>query len=115
MTRSVRTTAVVVSAAVLLVSLWPLRAAQATTSPGELDWQPSYREMGPAFECATAMAPLDYDRPDREAIELALIRLPAGHPDEKIGSIFINPGRRGGRRERVVSELGRRVPWRVLL
>jgi pimeloyl-ACP methyl ester carboxylesterase len=47
---------------------------------------------GQGFECATARVPLDHDRPQGATISLALIRLPAGDPDRRIGSIFINPG-----------------------
>jgi len=40
--------------------------------------------------------PLDYDHPRGATISLALIRLPAGDPARKIGSIFLNPGGPGG-------------------
>ncbi len=44
------------------------------------------------FECATVQVPLDYAKPDATAITLALIRRPAGDPDERLGSLFFNPG-----------------------
>jgi pimeloyl-ACP methyl ester carboxylesterase len=49
-----------------------------------------------AFECATAVVPLDYDRPRGRQITLALARLPAADPSRKIGSLFLNPGGPGG-------------------
>jgi len=48
------------------------------------------------FQCATAPAPLDYANPGGTRIELALIRLPAANPKERIGSLFINFGGPGG-------------------
>lgn len=47
------------------------------------------------FQCATAVAPLDWSDLDGERIELALIRQPAtsGQP---IGSLLVNPGGPGG-------------------
>jgi pimeloyl-ACP methyl ester carboxylesterase len=42
------------------------------------------------FLCATATAPLDWEDPAAEEIELALIRQPA--KQEKVGSLLINPG-----------------------
>jgi pimeloyl-ACP methyl ester carboxylesterase len=48
------------------------------------------------FECATVPAPLDYDDPDGEQIGIAVIRLPAGDPDQRIGSLLLNPGGPGG-------------------
>jgi pimeloyl-ACP methyl ester carboxylesterase len=40
--------------------------------------------------------PLDYDEPRGAQISLALIRLPAGDPTHRLGSIFLNPGGPGG-------------------
>jgi len=44
------------------------------------------------FQCATAAVPLDYDKPAAAKITLSLIRLPAGSPSRRIGSLFLNPG-----------------------
>jgi pimeloyl-ACP methyl ester carboxylesterase len=49
-----------------------------------------------AFQCATAVVPLDYDKPKGKQITLALARLPASNPSRKIGSLFLNPGGPGG-------------------
>jgi pimeloyl-ACP methyl ester carboxylesterase len=48
------------------------------------------------FQCATAPVPLNYAKPGGTRIELALIRLPAAKPKERIGSLFINFGGPGG-------------------
>ena len=42
------------------------------------------------FQCATARAPLDWEAPSSDEIELALIRQPA--KGEKVGSLLVNPG-----------------------
>ena len=42
------------------------------------------------FQCATAMAPLDWDDPGAGEIELALIRQPAR--TERAGTLLVNPG-----------------------
>jgi pimeloyl-ACP methyl ester carboxylesterase len=49
-----------------------------------------------AFQCATAVVPLDYDRPKGKQITVALARLPASGPGRKLGSLFLNPGGPGG-------------------
>ena len=45
----------------------------------------------PAYQCATVDVPLDYDRPGRRAVALAVIRVP---PDagQTSGDLFLNPG-----------------------
>jgi pimeloyl-ACP methyl ester carboxylesterase len=43
-------------------------------------------------ECATLAVPLDSTQPSGRKIELALAREPAKKPDERIGSLLINPG-----------------------
>lgn len=67
----------------------------ANTPPPSIDWQPC-GEAFPGFECAVVTVPLDYDEPSGETIELALARLPAADPDQRIGTLFLNPGGPGG-------------------
>ncbi|WP_329563105.1 alpha/beta hydrolase [Kitasatospora sp. NBC_01266] len=49
-----------------------------------------------AFQCGTAHVPLDYANPGADTIDIALIRKPAVHQDQKLGSLFFNPGGPGG-------------------
>ncbi len=51
---------------------------------------------GGKFECATMSVPLTYDEPDGESIDVKLVRLPAGNPDQRLGSLVLNPGGPGG-------------------
>ncbi|KAB8193790.1 alpha/beta fold hydrolase [Nonomuraea phyllanthi] len=46
----------------------------------------------PTVECATIRVPLDHEAPEEHPIDLALARLPARHPDERIGSLVVNYG-----------------------
>ena len=90
--------------AVLAATLFTVPSATASPPPASgtgsaavprLDWG-SCGEGFEAFECATAVVPLDYDRPKGKQITLALARLPAADPSRKIGSLFLNPGGPGG-------------------
>lgn len=47
-------------------------------------------------ECATLAVPLDHDNPGGPAIDLALIRIPATRPDQRLGSLVFNFGGPGG-------------------
>jgi pimeloyl-ACP methyl ester carboxylesterase len=50
-------------------------------------------EFGPpTYECAVVPVPLDHDRPNGPTIQISLVRLPALDPDQRIGSVFLNPG-----------------------
>lgn len=53
-----------------------------------IEWRPC--EGG--FECGKVTVPLDYDNPGGTDIELAVVRLPATEPDNRIGSLVLNPG-----------------------
>ena len=57
--------------------------------------QLAWEGCGPELQCATAEAPLDWSDPQRDTINLALIRQLAtsGSP---IGSLLVNPGGPGG-------------------
>jgi pimeloyl-ACP methyl ester carboxylesterase len=90
---------------VLMVGL-PAPVARADDDDSRVRWQACFPEAGPSFECATVRAPLDYDRPRGRRISLALSRLPASQPDDKIGSLLINPGGPGGSGVDFVRDLG---------
>jgi pimeloyl-ACP methyl ester carboxylesterase len=100
--RSVLAALVAVLAATLF-TVPPAAGAAPTSSPSgtgstavpELDWASCGGEFE-AFECATAVVPLDYDRPKGKQITLALAKLPAADPSRRIGSLFLNPGGPGG-------------------
>ncbi|MGL5862933.1 MAG: alpha/beta fold hydrolase, partial [Phycicoccus sp.] len=47
-------------------------------------------------ECASVPLPLDYDRPDGPTTDVAVLRLKARKPAQKIGTLFLNPGGPGG-------------------
>jgi pimeloyl-ACP methyl ester carboxylesterase len=93
--------------AVLAATLFTVPSATASPPPAsgtgsaavpQLDWGSCAAEGDglEAFQCATAVVPLDYDRPKGKQITLALARLPAADPSRKIGSLFLNPGGPGG-------------------
>ncbi|PYC71467.1 alpha/beta hydrolase [Streptomyces tateyamensis] len=48
------------------------------------------------FQCGTAHVPLDYAHPTVDTVDLALIRKPAAKADQRLGSLFLNPGGPGG-------------------
>ena len=101
--------------AVLAATLSAVPSAGASSTPPvsgtgsaavpRLHWA-SCGEGFEAFQCATAVVPLDYDRPSGRQITLALARLPASDPSRRIGSLFINPGGPGGSGVDVVLEAG---------
>ncbi|MFL9678887.1 alpha/beta hydrolase [Streptomyces sp. KL110A] len=59
--------------------------------------KPAWRECGVSgFQCATLRAPLDYAKPDGPEVRLAVSRVRASGPGERIGSLLVNPGGPGG-------------------
>ncbi len=92
--RTCLVTAFVLAVALLAPAVAP--AAERTTPEGvavpELDW----RDCDDGFECATAAVPRDYARPWGPKVRLALIRRPAVDQENRIGSLFLNPGGPGG-------------------
>lgn len=61
----------------------------------EIKWEPCPGDYA-QFDCGTATVPLDYSKPGEKTVELALARLKAGGPEERIGSLLLNPGGPGG-------------------
>ncbi|MFE6055734.1 alpha/beta hydrolase [Kitasatospora sp. NPDC056446] len=48
------------------------------------------------MRCGKLHVPLDYAAPATDAIDLALIKYPAAKPDQRVGSLMVNPGGPGG-------------------
>src|SRR4051812_48803499 len=69
----------------------PSVSRSAVAAPGV-----SWSACRDGFQCATVPAPLDYDHPDGVQIGISVIRLPAGEPGRRIGSLLLNPGGPGG-------------------
>lgn len=58
----------------------------------DIDWT----SCDEGFECGSLTVPLNYEEPAGKTIELALIRLTAGEPNQRLGSLLLNPGGPGG-------------------
>lgn len=52
-----------------------------------LDW----RSCG-GYQCATLRVPLDYADPEGRDLQLAVLRVPAEDPGQKVGQLVVNPG-----------------------
>ena len=89
----------ILSLAILLslcLSAFPASSSKAAPPVPKINWSSCFREFGFPFECGTVKVPLDYSNPNGAKISIAVIRLPASDPANKIGSIFFNPGGPGG-------------------
>jgi len=106
--RLIGTTAAAVAVSLLLSGCvsWflPPQSSETSTPTGEavaaelerfyqqtLEWS----SCGDALQCATAIAPMDWENPQGDTIELALVRQTARGSDS-IGSLLVNPGGPGG-------------------
>jgi pimeloyl-ACP methyl ester carboxylesterase len=63
-------------------------SAGPTFDPAPIEWEP----FNDAIDVATLDVPLDYDDPAGERVELALARYRALEPDQRIGTLLVNPG-----------------------
>jgi pimeloyl-ACP methyl ester carboxylesterase len=54
----------------------------------QLDWQ----ACRSGALCAELEVPVDYQQPDGQTIELAVLKVPASDPDKRIGSVVVDPG-----------------------
>ena len=80
------------AAGTLIAALAPVTAAAGTAErsapPAAIGWA----ACGSQLECARVSVPLDWARPGGRMITLSVIRHLASHPDQRIGSLFVNPG-----------------------
>jgi len=80
--------------------------AAATAPQPTLHWT----SCGGGFQCARLRVPLDDTVPHGKTISLALTRLPASNPSQRIGSLVVNPGGPGGSAVQFVRESARMMP-----
>jgi pimeloyl-ACP methyl ester carboxylesterase len=77
----------------------------ATHEPPVLRW----RSCGDA-QCALVQVPLDHDDPDGPTTPLAVLRVPARRPDERVGALFVNPGGPGASATALAAGLAPALP-----
>src|SRR5690349_16197445 len=71
----------------------PSDATAGTAADGAFVPDPiEFDECGDGFECGALTVPLDYDDPSGPTIDVAVLRIPAADPDERIGVLLTNPG-----------------------
>src|SRR5689334_6126237 len=70
--------------------------ASTPTPAAEIAWHACATPELPTRECGTLAVPLDYDTPDGPAISIAVARVAATDPSNRIGSLITNPGGPGG-------------------
>lgn len=83
--------------AALAVALLPADVAagdapSSTTTPIATSASIPWQVCGERLECARVRVPLDWDRPNGRTISLKVVRHLASRPDQRIGSLFVNPG-----------------------
>ncbi|UGS34156.1 alpha/beta hydrolase [Capillimicrobium parvum] len=61
----------------------------------------AWHGCGKQLQCARVAVPLDWNRPHGRKIRLAVIRRAASRTEQRIGSLFVNPGGPGGSVEKV--------------
>jgi pimeloyl-ACP methyl ester carboxylesterase len=93
-----KSSGMLITVGVVLLSLLSagLQPTVAVASASTINWSPCHRQLGFPFECGTLQVPLDYDGPSDATISIAVVRLPATDPAQRIGSLFLNPGGPGG-------------------
>ncbi|WP_193611114.1 alpha/beta hydrolase [Nocardioides lijunqiniae] len=75
-----------------------------STSPAEGSTEPPSPDLAPYYsqeidwescgsnQCGALTVPIDYRDAGGETIELELVKVPAGDPDARVGSLVVNPG-----------------------
>ncbi|HEU4422438.1 MAG TPA: alpha/beta hydrolase [Pilimelia sp.] len=91
----------------------PAGAAPAAGAPTAAAAPVTWTPCRDGFQCATVQVPLDYDKPAGPKISVEVVRLPAGDPSRRIGSLFLNPGGPGGSGIDIARGLGPFLPLEI--
>ena len=77
-------------AALLLIIGGTHASADPSQTPFKIAW--SACENSPQTQCGTLKVPLDWSKPSEATISLAIARRPAKDPQQRVGTLFFNPG-----------------------
>jgi pimeloyl-ACP methyl ester carboxylesterase len=87
-----RALALLVAAAVALLSLPTAASATVPSADAGAASSLRWRRCADDFECASLPVPVDYAAPDGETVDVALIRAKARAPKQRIGTLVVNFG-----------------------
>jgi pimeloyl-ACP methyl ester carboxylesterase len=84
----------ILSVASLAALFLIIGGTEASADPGQtrfkIAWSPC--EKSPQTQCGTLKVPLDWSKPSGATISLAIARRPAKDPQQRVGTLFFNPG-----------------------
>jgi pimeloyl-ACP methyl ester carboxylesterase len=78
----------------VLAAVTSIAAPAHAARPGEPRWKPCAED--PTAQCATLAVPIDWAQPYGPTVAVALARRPAADPENRIGTLVVNPGGPGG-------------------
>jgi hypothetical protein len=85
-----RSLRVALLATVLLIIGGIQASAEPSQSRFKIAW--SACEKSPQTQCGTLKVPIDWSKPSGATISLAVARRPAKNPQQRVGTLFFNPG-----------------------
>ena len=88
----------------------PASAAPTTTTATGLS---AWRACGGKLQCATLTVPVDYTQPDGEQVDIAVARLRAAEPDQRLGSLVFNFGGPGDAGTATLPDYATQIPAAV--
>jgi pimeloyl-ACP methyl ester carboxylesterase len=101
-----RALALLLGVATLVASVAPPAGAAATPPKATLSWSSCQN----GFQCARLTVPLDDTVSHGPTISLALMRVPAADPSQRIGSLVVNPGGPGASAVQYIHDESRMLP-----
>jgi pimeloyl-ACP methyl ester carboxylesterase len=92
------------------VSPTPSAAASAGASAADATGLSAWRSCGSKLQCATLTVPVDYSQPDGEEVDIAVARLRATQPAQRLGSLVFNFGGPGDAGTETLSGFAEQIP-----
>jgi pimeloyl-ACP methyl ester carboxylesterase len=77
-------------------SAGPAPPRRGAAAPSAIEWRRCFNNIAPGIQCGAVEVPLDYGDPSGRRFDIAMARLPATDPANRIGTLFLNPGGPGG-------------------
>ena len=87
--------------------------AAAADTAGDTSGLSAWRSCGRRLQCATLTVPVDYSQPDGEQVKLAVARVPASQPKQRVGSLVFNFGGPGDAGTETLPDFVSQIPAEI--
>jgi pimeloyl-ACP methyl ester carboxylesterase len=93
----------------VIIPASPANGTESSTAPEDTGLS-AWHSCGRNLQCATLKVPVDYTQPAGQQVDMAVARVPAAKPDQRLGSLVFNFGGPGDAGTETLPDFAEQIP-----